>query len=72
MGYWVQVRRSWIQIHFKSEIIISKHETNSNDPHEICCAFHRAGQNANDKKKVKSLILTNASKQLEIGGTGEC
>ena len=53
MGYWVQVRRSWIQIHFKSEIIISKHETNPNDPDEICCAFHRAGQNANDKKKEK-------------------
>jgi hypothetical protein len=28
-----------------------KPETNPNDPNEICCAFHRAGQNSNDEKK---------------------
>jgi hypothetical protein len=35
----------------KFEIRISKYETISNDPSEICYAFHGAGKNSKSKKR---------------------
>jgi len=46
------VRAAFLGRAYKSEARNPNLETISNDPNEICFAFHGAGQNPNDRNRI--------------------